>query len=1529
MIYFILIPFSSYLYANKQPLKFEHLTHVHGIDISSALYIFQDSSGYLWFDNVQGLCRYNGYSIKVFRHDSETNTSLSNNSVSAIYEDRFGVLWIGTRDGLNIYHPDTETFTTYKHDPSDPDSLSNYTVRSIYEDRSGTLWVGTNDGLNKFCRNTENFTHYNHDPNDPDSLSSRFVSSIYEDSFGILWIGTQGGGLSEFDDERKCFTRYQYDADDKNSLSHNEVKTIMEDSTGKLWIGTFGGLNKLDRQNQCFIRYKHDPKDNTSLSDNVVWAICEDSSETLWIGTWKGLNKFDRDKENFTHYEHDARNPASISHNYILSMYEDRSGVLWIGTYDGGLNKLVLSRQKFLHFKNDPNVDNSLSDNDIQSIFEDAEGTLWIGTYNGGLNKFLGENQGFRHYKHDLHNPNSISSNSILTICEDSSGALWIGTNGGGLNRLDKSNLQFTRYLYDSNNPTSLSSNSVSSIYEDTTGTLWIGTFGGGLNEFDRRTQQFVNYKHDAMDVLSISNDSVSVIYQDRSGSLWIGTMKGLNRFDRETKRFIRYQWDPNNESSLKENRIWSIFEDRACVLWIGTMGALNKFDREQQNFTHYTMDEGLPSGIIYGILEDNSGNLWLSTVHGLSKFDHSNGIFKNYDQSDGLEFNVFEGGYCKRRSGELCFGSVSGFTMFNPDKIIDNFHTPTIVITDFQLFNKSVRPGIDNVLPRSISFTDNLVLNYKHSVFSFEIAALDYRCPERNHYAHMLEGFDDDWVYTQNRRHFTYTNLDPGTYVLRVKGSNNDGVWNEDGVTLDIRITPPPWKTWWAYCFYVVTFSSGLVVFIRYKTKAQAFEIERQRKKIELERKELERERKLSEQLRRVDKLKDAFLANTSHELRTPLNGIIGIAESLFEGIAGKLTPKMKTNLSVIITSGKRLANLVNDILDFSKLKTRDLEIQKKPVSIKVITDIVLRLSGPLITGKKLTLKNDISEDIPFVIGDEDRLQQILHNLICNAIKFTNSGLIRVHALEIDGKVQVSVTDSGIGIPKDKIHFIFQSFEQLDSSSARQYGGTGLGLAISRQLVELHGGTIHVQSELGKGSTFTFDIPVSEEEAPVINNFQDLAKVHYIHEDDSSVVSDACKPEKGNFLVLVVDDEPVNQQVLANHLTYESFTIIQAYDGEEALKIIDQHSKFDLILLDIMMPRMSGYEVCQKIRERYLPSELPVIMITAKNQVSDLVEGLSVGANDYLAKPFSKNELIARVKTHLNLANINNSYGRFVPVEFLKTLGHESILDVRLGDQIQGDMTIFISDIRSFTTLSETMSPKENFDFLNDFLSWIIPAIRLHHGFIDKYLGDGILAIFPNCVEDALETAIDVLKQVELYNVQRQKNNQFTISLGIGLHTGSLMLGTIGDAQRMDGTVISDVVNLAARIEGLNKRFGSSLLVSEQIFSAIEDKSKYSSRFLGKIQVKGKKEIVTIYEIYDGDPELLRKLKAETGTYFTRGLQHYFNKEFEEASVLFKKVINVNNDDKAALYYRERSAQFVINGVQDDWHGIEIMSNK
>jgi len=1278
-IIFLFFLFPAILFAQLEDIQFEHLKVEHGLSINTIECILQDSQGFIWLGTHDGLNRYDGYKFTIFRNDPSDPTSLSANRIFSIYEDRSGVLWIGTdTGGLNKFDREKEQFTYYTNDPSDPTSLNDVVVLSIYEDSSGDLWIGTDTGgLNKLVpgdneESPPTFIHYKLDPDDPTRLSDNEVFSICEDNFGALWIGTYGGGLNKLipgDNEESppTFIHFKHDPNDPSSLSSNKVRSIYEDSSGDIWIATWGGLIKLvlgDDENSppTFIHYKHDPKEPTSLSHDWVSFIYEDNSGDIWIGTeGGGLNKLipgdiEGSSPTFIHYKHDSKDPTSLSSNSVLSVYEDNSGLLWIGTIGGGVNKFDKEKRKFNHYKHNPYDPASLSFYSVLPIYEDNSGNIWIGTWGGGLNKFDKEKGKFNRYKHDPDDPTSLSDNEVFSICEDNSGVLWIGTLGGGLNKLvpgdsEESPPTFIHYKHDPNNPKSLSDNKVYSIYEDSSGDLWIGTWRG-LNKLvpgDNKESPptFIHFNNNPDDPSSLSGYWITSIYEDRSGALWIGTDDGsLNKLvpsDNEESHptFIHYKHDPNDPTSLSINAILSIYEDKSGVIWIGTDGGgLNKFDREKIHFTHYRQINGLPNEMIYGILEDDHGNLWLSTSKGISKFNPQAETFRNYDERDGLQSNEFNAqAYLKSKSGEMFFGGINGFNVFHPDSIKDNTHIPPIIITDFQLLHKPVPVGFDesrnrSILKKSITETKEIELTYEDYVFSFEFAALDFHTPEKNQYAYIMEGFEMDWNYTDaNRRFVTYTNLDPGEYTFRVKGSNNDGVWNEAGTSIIIVITPPWWATWWAYVLY------GFFI-VSLFTWITRFYLNRQRLKHQLE---LEHEH--ADKLGEIDQMKSRFFANISHEFRTPLTLIFGPAKDIIEETNES---KTKQNAGMIKRNASKLYNLVNQLLDISKLEAGKMTLETTEQNIiPLLKGLVLSFTS-LAERKKITLQlNTIEENLNVYI-DKDKVEKIVNNLLSNAFKFTpEGGNIDFTVEKLIKEAEIRIADNGVGIPKERIDKIFDRFYQVDGSHTRESEGTGIGLALTKELVELHKGKIKVESKEEEGTTFTVLLPLGKEhlKPDEIVEKEIQEETRETKEETEHISEIESRKEKTDIdllletdkpLLLIVEDNSDVRKYIISHLE-EDYRIQEAVDGKDGLEQALNHIP-DLIISDVMMPKMDGFELCEKLKSDEKTSHIPIIILTAKATSKDKIEGYETGADDYIMKPFDAAELKVRIKNLIEI---------------------------------------------------------------------------------------------------------------------------------------------------------------------------------------------------------------------------------------------------------------------------------------------------
>ncbi len=1515
-------------------IEFDHLSVEQGLSNVVVNCIFQDKQGYIWIGTGVGLNRFDGNNFKIFNNNPDDSKSLSHDFVVSIFEDSKGTLWVGTQEGLNSFDHQTETFKHHHYQPDNPHGYLFYEVATIYEDKKGTVWFGTDQGLFVFDELTEKFLQ----------ITKEQVTAIFEDAQSTLWIGTWHG-LEKYDYETKEFSVFQNDKNDSTSLSYDIVNSIFEDSKGNLWIGTVHGLNKLNRKTKKFQRYFHDPNDPGSLSDNLVSSILEDEKGNLWIGTGAmgqyarkgGLNRFippnkekGESKGSFEKHFHDPNNPHSLSDNVIRTIYKDRQGILWIATYGNGINRIARQTKQFTHFFNASNNPNDLTNNNIWSLFEDSQGFLWIGTANG-LNRYDPKTKTYAHYFHDPEDPKSIEKGSILSIFEDSQQQLWFGV-GSGLSRFDQQSNQFFHYHFDPENANSLKPGTVRTIYEDNQGMLWFGS-KSGLTSFDNNTGKFEHFSHDPENENSISNNNVFSIAGGDNGTLWIGTAWGLNHFDPKNteKQFQRFFREHENANSLSSSRVSFVLKAQSGKVWIGTWGGgLNKFDPETNLFTRYQEEDGLPSDWVWGILEDDHGNLWISTSRGLSRFYPEDDHFRNYDTYDGLQSYEFnQGAYHKSvLNGKMYFGGVKGFNAFHPDSLQNNPYVPPIVFSSFKYYQNSDPEG-KGFDVKGINKLDKLVLNYNENSFTCAFSALNFHHSFKNQYAYKLNGIHDNWINIGTKNEVTFANLSPGTYTLQIIGSNNNGVWNKEGAGLNIVVKPPFWLTIWAKICYVLLILGVIYYFWQ-------MQLQKQKRKLEQEQQKLEQEKRVNEQLRKVDQLKDQFLANTSHELRSPLNGIIGLATSLKDGIAGKLADEAIKNLNLIIYSGKRLANLVNDILDFSQLRNGELILQKKPTDIYPIVETVLALSRPLINGKPIELINEVSPHVPFINTDENRLQQILHNLVGNGIKFTEEGFVKVAAKIQNDMLAITVSDSGKGIPSNQMETIFKAFEQGDGSLAREYEGTGLGLSVTKQIVELHGGIIQVQSGHGIGSHFTFTLPLSESKDHKLRIATDQEQEAKSMKAEPLLFPSTTNNEK-NFpilgnngyeptKILIVDDDPVNRQVLENFLYMEGYQVHQATCGQEVLDLLASGKKFDLLILDIMMPGMSGYTTCEKIRKTNLPSELPIIMLTAKNRVTDLIEGFNVGANDFLTKPFSKEELISRIKTHLNLQRIQKATNKFVPHKFLHSIGHENITDVKLGDQANCDVTVFFSDIRDYMTLSEQMTPEENFKFVNAFVGRMGPIIQKHNGFVNQYLGDAIMANFPAEAEHALQAAIGMQKTIRIYNEQRKLRGRRPIKVGMGMHTGSLIMGIIGDEKRTEPATISSTVNMASRMESLTKYYGANILISENSKRKIPLTANFNFRYLGKVQLKGKKQLISIYECFDGDAPGLIEFKKETLAQFNRGLDHFFAKDFERSVSIFKKIVDVNSSDRVCRFFLERASKYAKNGVAESWNGVEMV---
>ncbi|MEJ2634104.1 MAG: two-component regulator propeller domain-containing protein [Calditrichia bacterium] len=1000
---FLLVLFPIFVYSQShQQISFEHISLNEGLSQSSVLSVIQDSHGFMWFATQEGLNKFDGYTFTIYKHQLNDPYSLSDDWINVIFEDREGNLWVGTAGGgLNKYEWEKDRFIQYQHVENDPHSLSNNSIVAIFEDSRGNLWIGTNGGgLDQFVKDSGQFIAYKFDPENPASLSSNQVSSICEDMNGNLWIGTADNGLNKFNPETGVFTRIQHAPQNRSSLADNRILSLYAGDDGYLWVGTNGsGADKLfvggEEENQHesnnFKHYRWNIDDSSSLSDDRIYKIYRDPAGTLWFGTDRGLNKYLPAEDGFIAYVYDPTNSSSLSNDFVRDIYEDNSGILWVATFGGALNKFDKKRAAFINFVKNPANAGGLSDNNIWCITKDIRGNIWVGT-NNGLNRInLREAKRGNILKAKVtqffHQPeneqSSLSHNVIRAILQDHSGNIWIGTDGGGVdvisvNQIARDNIKFIHYQNDPEDSTSLCDDRIRHIFEDENNMIWICTWDG-LNMFDRSTGRFSRFQHHPEDPASISDNRVRTIFEDHFGALWVGTYGGLNLFERKTGRFISFKNDPGFPFSISNDRVLCVQEDKAGRLWIGTYGGgLNQFNRDEMTFTRYTVEDGLPNNAVYGILEDGKGNLWLSTNKGISKFNPDTGTFKNYDENDGLQSNEFNGGaYYKSKSGMMFFGGINGFTMFYPDEVKENQHIPAIVLTDFKMYGKSAN------FNRAVSEIKQIDLSYKEDFFSFEFAALDFTNPEKNQYAYKLEGFDKDWIYSGNRHYASYTNLDGGDYTFRVKGTNNDGKWNEKGIAIKLLIEPPFWQTWWFRILFVLFFI--LLGYLIYRIRVRS--IHAQKRKLEVE--VTERTRELNQrnvELVRAKKETDDILNNVEEGLFL-LNSDYEIGEQ-YSAALEEVFRQTSLDLQNIIKllEEKVPENIVRNTREYLELMFRDDVDEQALVDLNPLTETEFQFTdekGDWLNSKYLTFHfRRITEQdriVNLIVTVEDTTEQVL----------------------------------------------------------------------------------------------------------------------------------------------------------------------------------------------------------------------------------------------------------------------------------------------------------------------------------------------------------------------------------------------------------------------------------------------------------------------------------------------------------------------------------------------------------------------
>ncbi|UCH15738.1 MAG: hypothetical protein JSV22_07165 [Bacteroidales bacterium] len=1104
-------------YSGNVNLNFSHLTTAEGLSNNTVHCVFQDSKGFLWFGTDDGLNIFDGYDCKIFFNNINDSLSIAGNAVFKVMEDSRGRLWIATDNGIDIFNRNLLYFEHVPFIQEDKTLLYQNYVRDVIEDKDGNILIVTgediyiydalNNGFATFLDNIEEYSRF----------QKEGIRTYLKDSYNRIWIGSLTFGLFAYDlsDEKLIASPVS----DSLVKITDKIFTIVEHDNGNIWIGTDNGIYIIEADLSETNVIRVNGKEQGISSNNII-CFFSDYERRIWIGTdGGGLNLYNPDNNTFSVYDSDEYDRFSINNNSVRSIYEDKQGILWLGTYQGGVNYAQLEdRKQIMHYKNEPGNNNSLIYNAVAAMYEDKRGNLWIGTDGGGLDFYNTKTKVYRHYVHDPGRTNSINGNSVLTIAEDKNNRIWIGGYLHGISVINHKTGKIKSYKNQPGNKGSLSDNDVRDIYIDKKDNVWIATNGGGLNRFNPETDSFVHYRQG--DTNSLVSNWCLKIFEDSYGYLWIGTYRGLSIYNPANNTFRNYV-KSNKPGSLSNNWIYCFAEDSLKNIWIGTAKGLNYFDRDSRSFTVYTVADGLINDVINGILIDDKNNLWLSTNKGITRFNHISGTTKNLDLLDGLQGNQFiHGSYLMDSSGKMYFGGLNGYNCFYPYAITDNKFKPPVYITDLLIYFKEVQINEEgSPLSKSITETDKIILTHKQSVITFRYTALNYLNAEKNQYAYKLEGFDRDWTYVGPRREVTFTNLDPGNYLFRVKASNNDGIWNEQGKSVIVTILPPWWQTLLfkiitvlfvlallvGFYFYRINRLEKQKIYLEKLVKTRTREIEQKntiltRQTVELNDSNTlleERQQKIEEQteelvahkenleeanahLEELNSTKDKFFSIIAHDLKNPFNTILGFSELLNTKYDQLTEEKKQRYLEVIFNSSRNIYNLLENLLQWARTQTDKIAFEPIVFNLKQLVEQNITLLQENLTNKNINIVQKIADPCD-VYADRNMINTVIRNLLTNAIKFTNSGGdISVNSLKKNGHIEVSIKDNGIGMSADETEKLFRVDTTFLRNGTDGETGTGLGLILCKEFVAKNGGAIWVESNPGKGSSFLFTVPAA-----------------------------------------------------------------------------------------------------------------------------------------------------------------------------------------------------------------------------------------------------------------------------------------------------------------------------------------------------------------------------------------------------------------------------------------------------------------
>ncbi|MES2648790.1 MAG: two-component regulator propeller domain-containing protein [Bacteroidota bacterium] len=1218
-------------------LNFRNYSLKDGLSSGTVYSILKDRFGFIWLATDDGLNRFDGSSFRVFRHDPTNPAGLKVNHITSLYEDKNGRLWIGTNGGGLCYYDGNKdaivNFTTKE------ENQVGVAVTDICGDKAGNIMVSCFGGLFQIDINTNELIIGSKATKLIKAVNGMVVLSFFEDSRRRKWT-TTNTGLFLLSPSNNKITVFRHQENDAASVTR-DVNKIVEDSLGNIWVAGENGISMLLPNEKGFKNYTVNSAP-AQLSSNTVHAFKADSKNRLWIGTDEGLDILDIGSNTISTHVPDDRNPASLNSRSIRSIFVDPTGIYWIGSFRGGLHKFD---ENYNHFslKEYRPFDPFGLRSPIVTSFEFYKNNLFVGTDGGGLQLYHPGTGLLDHISLPVASKNNKHDLSILSMEMGDNDRLWIGTFNQGLFNYNPENKSLVTYSKGTT-PSDLNSNDVFCIKEDRKGNTWVGTNGGGINVIRSESKIIDKY---VLDPLSPNDPSrplsnyIRCFEEDSLGHIWVGTFgSGISVYDPATQLFSFFT---KANSDLPSDYIMAIKQDSKGNIWIGTSGnGLGLLKRGTSNFIAITEKDGLINGNIQTIIEDDSGKLWISTNNGISCYDPATKKFKNYTSHNGLQAGAFmPRAGIKLPGGELYFGGQNGFNHFNPASFKTNKNIPQVVFTGLMVDNKAAEPSEKGAIHQSILLADEVKLRYGQT-FSISFEALDFTVPEANQYQYMLKGFDKSWVSAGKEHRAYYAKIPPGNYVFTVRASNNDGLWNTAGQSVNLVVAPPLWRSNWAYFAYLLLLV-GLVLYTRHRGIQKI----QMRYALEHERKEakqlIERERQEAEYLHKLDQTKIKFLTNLSHEFRTPISLIIGPVDSLI----GRIKEESLLNqLNLIKRNSKRLLNLVNQLLDFRKMEERELKLQCVEDDIIPFIQDICNSFNDIAKLKKIEFGFYSEIKTLQVLFDQDKIERVLFNLLSNAFKFTpENGNIAVTLKESSKQpvqdfalVTISVKDSGIGIPKEALEKVFESFFQHDKGPEIMNHGTGIGLAITREFVQIHNGTIWVDSEVGKGSTFTFQLKLMRASI----NVQDPTP-EIITPDQLPVAANTGSHDMAGTSqpsILIIEDDDDFRFYIKDNLKH-SYRIFEAANGKDGWQRALFHHP-DIIVCDVQMPVMNGLELAQKLKADKRTKHIPIIMLTAGNTPNGTLDGLESGAIDYMTKPF--NFAVLQAKIH-NILLLNQSF--------------------------------------------------------------------------------------------------------------------------------------------------------------------------------------------------------------------------------------------------------------------------------------------